>query len=137
MKDKIDFPAFTISLMEDGIVQADFKKIKEMTVEHVDQLYGAVAKLGEGKKICMLSTFQAYIPMNDEVMEYSMRKEFQDRISASASVLRSTALRVAVNFFLTFHKPKQPRKIFDSKEKALLWLRKIKHEVSEKEFALA
>ena len=131
MKEKIDFPAFTISLVEDGIVQVDFKKMKEMTLEHVDQLYGAMGELGGDKKMCILTTFQAYIPMNNEVMAHSMKKEFQDKILVSATVLKSTALRVAVKFFWTFHKPKQPRKIFSSRESALQWLRKIKQEQAE------
>ena len=133
MKDKIEFSAFTASLVEEGIVQIDFKKIKEMTLEHVNQLNQAIMKLSSGKKICMLSTFEAYIPMNDEVMKQSMKSEFQKNLLASASVLKSTALRVAVKFFWTFHKPKQPRKIFDSKEPALQWLKKVK----EEELALA
>ena len=29
MNERIDFPAFTISLIEDGIVHLDFKKIKQ------------------------------------------------------------------------------------------------------------
>ena len=128
MKSKLDFPAFTISLIEKGIVQIDFKKIKEMTIENVEQLYGAIAEIGNAKKVYILTTFQAYIPMNKEVMAHSMKKEFQDRILASASVFRSTALRVAVKFFWTFHKPKQPRQIFESRESALQWLREIKQE---------
>lgn len=131
MKDKVDFPAFTISLVEDGIVQTDFKKIKEMTVGHVEQLYATMAKMGMGKKVCMLTTFQAYIPMSDDVMAHSMKKEFQEKILASAIVLKSTALRVAVKFFWTFHKPKQPRRIFESTEGALQWLRKVKQEQEE------
>ncbi len=129
MKNKIEFPTLTVSLLEEGIVQADFKKIKEMTTEHVDQLYDAVAKLSDEKKVGFLVSYESYIPMNDEVMEYARQEKFQKYVLASASIIKSTALRVAVNFYWTFHKPKSPRKIFDSKESALTWLRKIRDEV--------
>ena len=133
MKEKLDFPAFMISLIEDDIVRVDFKKIKEMTPEHIDQLYSAVEKLGGGKKVGMISTFQGYIPMNNEVMAHSRKKEFQDKVFASASVLKSAALRMAVNFFSSFHKPKHPRKIFSSNESALKWLKQVRAEAKEKD----
>ena len=129
MKDKFDFRSCTISKIEDGILLVEIKKIKEMIVQDVTDLHTCVAKLSNGQKMCLLTTFQSYIPMNDEVMAESVKREYQDRILASAIVINSTALRVAVKFFTTFHKPKQPRKIFDSKEPALKWLRKIKNEV--------
>lgn len=131
MKESFDFPAFSISLVEEGIVQVDIKKIKEMKTEHVDQLYGTIARLAKGNKMSLLTTFQAYIPMNEEVMAHSMKKEFQDQILVSALVIKSAALRVAVKFFMTFHKPKQPRKIFDSREAALKWLRTVRQELAE------
>lgn len=137
MKGKNDFRAFTISKIEDGILLVEIKKIKEMIIQDVIDLHTCVGEMCEGKKVAILSTFHAYIPMNDDVMALSMKKEYQDKIFASATVVHSTALRIAIKFFTTFHKPKQPRKIFDSKEKALNWLRKIKSEVAEKELVLA
>ena len=135
MKDKFDFRSCTVSKLEDGILLVEIKKIKEMIVQDVIGLHTCVKELSDGKKVCLLTTFQEYIPMNDDVMAESMKKEYQDRILASALVITSPALRIAVKFFTTFHKPKQPRKIFDTKESAQKWLKKIKQE--QKGFALA
>ena len=131
MKEKYDFRSCAISKIGDGILLVEIKKIKEMIVQDVVDLHTCVRELSDGKKVCLLTTFQAYIPMNDDVMAESMKKEYQDRILASAIVITSPALRIAVKFFTTFHKPKQPRKIFDSKESALKWLKKIKEEQNE------
>ena len=128
MKEKFEFRAFTISTIEDRILLVEIKKIKEMIIQDVIDLHTCVGEMAQGQKVAILSTFQAYIPMNDDVMALSMKKEYQDKIFASATVIDSTALRVAVKFFSTFHKPKQPRKIFNSKEPALKWLRKIREE---------
>lgn len=137
MKEKVSFPDLAVSLIEEGILLVEFKKIKEMSIQHVDQLYEGIIKLGKGKKVCLVSVFQGYIPMNDEVMAYSIRKEHRQYIFASAVVLNSVGLRVAVKFYWAFHKPKEPRQIFSSKEKALAWLKKIRKEKKEKDPALA
>lgn len=128
MKKENDFRAFTISKIENDILLVEIKKIKEMILQDAIDLHTRIGEMSEGKKVTLLTTFHSYIPMNDEVMAQSMKKEYQDKIFASAIVIDSTALRVAVKFFTTFHKPKQPRKIFDSKEPALKWLRKIRDE---------
>ena len=131
MKEKYDFRSCVVSQIEDGILFVEIKKIKEMIVQDVIDLHTCVKELSDGKKVCLLTTFKEYIPMNDDVMAESMKKEYQNRILASALVITSPALRVAVKFFTTFHKPKQPRKIFESKESALKWLRKIKEQQNE------
>ena len=128
MKDQRDFPAFTGCQIEDNIVHIQMKKVKKLTGEDVAQVYDCFKECGGAEGVFVLITFKGYIPMSDEAMAEAKRNPFQKNVHANAYVIQTAAFRVAIKFFMTFYKPKQPIYICDSKAEGIAWLKQKKKE---------
>lgn len=125
MKYYKEFPAFRISLLEEGIVHIEMKDSKEMTLADIIQIYDEIEKIGNGEKMCVLTTFNGFVSSkNNEVIKYAASARAKKLVIATAYVIRSLAMTLAVKFFMGFHKQVLPRRIFQDKKKALEWLRK-------------
>jgi hypothetical protein len=57
-----------------------------------------------------------------EARAYQVKFENPQYMKAAAILVKSPVQQIFVNFFLVFHKPKIPVKLFISKEEALSWL---------------
>ena len=128
---KKDFPAFTISELEERIVLIELKGV-EMGLEETIQLYDEVEKIGKGKKVGTLSIFKAYVPPNDEAMKYSSGSRAPKLVYASAIVVESLATRLVMMMFMNFNVQQVPRKVFSGKRKALQWLREMREKENRK-----
>ena len=128
MKDQCDFPAFTGYRIEDNIIHIEMKKVKKLISDDVVQIYDCFEKCGREKGVFVLITFKGYIPMSDEAMNEAKRNKLQKNVHANAFVIQTAAFRVAIKFFMTFYKPKQPIYICDSKAEGIAWLKQKKKE---------
>jgi hypothetical protein len=127
MKNKLDFPFFTIEEIDDGIVHIHIKEMEELRVEDVAQIYDVIEKIGGGKKVGILSTFDGLISSYKKgVPRYASSARAQELVLATAYVTDSLAMRMMVRFFLNFHKHKIPRRIFPNREQAMDWLRQMR-----------
>lgn len=132
MKERKDFPSFSITILEPRIVHVAIKETKELTLQDTILLYDEVEKISNGNKIGILSTFESFLPPNDEVMKYTTSGRPVKLVFASAIVVESLALHVVVMMFMKFNKHPIPRKVFNSKRKALDWLREMRDEEKKK-----
>ena len=135
MKEKLDFPAFTATLVQPRIVNVAFKKIKIIRIDDIKDIAIAIKQLAEEKKVGVFLTFKGFIQPNDEVLVDPARKEIQKHVFATAYVVKSMAIRIGIKFFMNFHGDKEgiPRNIFETKEKAIAWLVKVKEEQKQKD----
>lgn len=122
---KKDFPTFCISQIEPGIALIEYKGL-EMGLPEIIQLYDEIEAFGKGKKIAILNTFHEFVPSNDDATRYAAGDRPPKFIYASAIVVKSLAIRLTIMMFMRFNKQKVPRKVFNSKKKALDWLKKMK-----------
>ena len=128
---KKDFPAFTISGLEEHIILIELKGV-EMGLEETVRLYDEVEKIGKGKKVGGLSIFKAYVPQNDDAMKYASGPRPPKLIYASAIVVESLATRLVMMMFMNFKVQQIPRKVFSGKRKALQWLREMREKENRK-----
>ncbi|MBI3502525.1 MAG: hypothetical protein HY063_12105 [Bacteroidetes bacterium] len=99
MKSRKEFPSFFISLLGEGIVHVEMKDVKEMSVKDTMQIYDEMERLGNGEKMCVLTTFNGFISSQDkEVSKYATTERAKKLVLATAYVFDSLALRIAVNF---------------------------------------
>jgi len=120
-----DHPSYTAYLRSDGIVHLAMKDIEDYTVEILREQIQFLSEKSNGKKLPVMLTFSSYNSPNDETMKYASKDENMKYTKASAVVVDSLALRLGANFYLHFFKPKTPTKLFNTKEDAVLWLRKF------------
>ncbi len=128
MKDKCDFPAFTGYRLGEGMLHVEFKKVKKLTAEDIRQVFECHEKVGNGNKVYVLVTFSGCIPMsNDAMAEAKKQNERSANTSAATSyVVGNVVLRLGINFFMNFYKPKHPINISRNKAEALAWLTAMK-----------
>ena len=137
MKNTCEFPAFTAYLLENYMVHIEFKKVKKLSAQDVQEVFNCHKKIGQGKKVFVLVTFSGFIPMSDEAMEQAKKNAAAELQAATAYVVNNVALRMSIKFFMNFYKPKHPITISGSKAEALVWLKQEKRKVEVKESVLA
>lgn len=131
MKEKCDFPAFTGHRLDDDMIHIEFKKIKKLTAEDVGQIFDCHEKVGSGKKVYVLVTFSGFIPMSNDAMEEAKKQNKRNTNAATAYVVGNVALRLGINFFMNFYKPKHPIHIAKTKSAGLNWLYAQKKEAKK------
>jgi hypothetical protein len=68
-----------------------------------------------------------YTDITKEAREFSARPESNSMTLASAVIVKSLAHRIIINFLIHFTKQQSIKmKMFDDKEKAVIWLLKLK-----------
>lgn len=122
MKEKCDFPAFTAYRVDEDMLHIEFKKVKKLTAEDVSQVFECYGKVGNGKKVYSLVTFNGFIPMSDDAMAEAKKQNRKNSQAAAAYVVTNVALRLGINFFMNFYSPKYPINISKSKTEAIAWL---------------
>ncbi len=118
----IDLGFATVTLIEPNIINTNIKIKDAVTLAQAKLMLDAYIKIGDGKKIPHLFTTSKFVIMEKEVMEF-ISNEANKYGKADAFVIQSLPQKLIGNFYLKFHKPKIPSKLFTSKEKALKWLR--------------
>lgn len=122
MKEKCDFPAFTGYRLGPNLLHVDFKKVKKLTAEDVLQVFGCYDKVGDGKMVYVLVTFNGFIPMSNDAMAEAKKLSKEKSNAATAYVVGNVALRLGINFFMNFYRPAYPVSISRTKAEALAWL---------------
>ena len=120
-----EHPSFTAYVRSDGIVHFEMKDIKDYTIEILMEQIQFLSEISKGKKFPLMLAFTSYHGPNKETMRYAASDGNLKYAKAIAVVVDSLASRLRSNFYLTFFKPKTPTKLFNSKEEAIKWLKKI------------
>lgn len=118
----IDLGFATVSLIEPNIINTNIILKYTVTLDQAKLLLDAYIKIGNGQKLPHLITASKFVIMEKEVMEF-ISAEANKYGKADAFVIHTLAQKIIGNFYLKFHKPKVPTKFFQSKEKALKWLK--------------
>lgn len=118
----IDLGFATVSLIELNIINTNIITKYTINLEQAKLLLDAYLKVGNGQKLPHLITASKFVIMEKEVMEF-VSTEANKYGKADAFVIQTLAQKIIANFYIKFHKPKVPTKFFQSKEKALNWLK--------------
>ena len=111
-----------VSMREDGIVNTDVRIRDAVSLDQAKEILNAYLKVGNGKKVPHLFTVTRFVIMEKEVMEFASNVANKKGL-ADAFVIHSLPQKLIGNFYLKFHKPTIPTKLFTSEEKAISWLR--------------
>lgn len=94
----------------------------DIKVDDIKQMTEVAGQLGKGIKFPNLIIMPVYDNISFEVREYAASKERAVYSIADAFVISSMAMQLIGNFYLQFHKPFLPTKIFTDESKAINWL---------------
>jgi hypothetical protein len=113
----------------DGILYS-VSKAADRTIENYDILFGLYQKLSKNgkEKLCTLGDITNTEHLSTEVREY-ITKELPKYIKAMA-LISATQLGTAIgNFFVKANPQSYPTQIFNNRQDAVIWLKKIQSRV--------
>jgi hypothetical protein len=131
MKKTLDTP-FAFLSFEDEIL---FVKMKEGVnlgqAEMETLLKQAVGLTNPNKYFAIVDTTATY-DSTPEARNFYAESDYSKYRYADAFIVNSLPMRLLVNFFIAFNKPKIPSKMFNNEENALEWINSLKKEMLKK-----
>lgn len=124
---------FAFLSFEDEIL---FVKMKEGVnldqAEMEELLKQAVELTAPNKYFAIVDTTSSY-DSTPESRSFYAESDYSKYRYADAFIVNSLPMRLLVNFFITFNKPKIPSKMFNNEESAYEWIHSLKKEMLKKE----
>jgi hypothetical protein len=115
----------TLYKRKDGIVEVHCTDIN-YGINELTEIVRATGKISGNKRILMLIISSTHSLVNAEAREYMASHESTKYSLAEAYVVKSTAQKILVNFYLKFNKPTVPTRFFSDPKKAEQWLLSFK-----------
>jgi hypothetical protein len=91
----------------------------------------AVAFTAPNKYFAIVDTTATY-DSTPESRSFYAESDYSKYRYADAFIVNSLPMRLLVNFFITFNKPKIPSKMFNNEENAYEWINSLKKEMLKK-----
>lgn len=123
---KIELNKATCELIEDRIINIVVKDNVEIEVEDVLDIRKTNERLSKNENYLVVLESGFHSSITREARELSAKKEYGEQRKAMAFVITSLAQRIIGNFFININKPPTPTKIFNSREEALVWVKKFR-----------
>ena len=114
---------FEITILADCIFKLKSFKDVEIDVEDVYEMRKQYLHFSNGKPFAILMDATDYSSVTAEARILLVDKEFIKMRIATAFVTRSIASNLIANFFIKFHKPASPTKLFKDFDTAFEWLK--------------
>lgn len=123
MKNDNSFKAFRIRFPEPDIVHVEFKKVKELHPRDVQDLYSFIREQSNNESLFYIISFKGFLPMKEDVMAEVKKNRDRMNTHLSVCIIRNTALRLSIQFFLSFYGTKKKIHFVSSYEKAMALIR--------------
>jgi hypothetical protein len=114
-----------IGMREDGILEMDFSDTLEIDLKEAKEMVAATATLSGGKKVLVLNIAGSITTATTAARDFAASAEAIQYTLAEAYVVNNLAQKIVGNFYVNFHKPQVPTKIFTNTEEAVNWLKSL------------
>lgn len=108
---------------EEGFLRVTVFPDVDMSVEDARNDFETARILVNNKPMPVLSDPRQLKSSSHEVRSFYASKELAENILAMAVLVDSLAIKMVVNFFIKFHKPHFPTRMFNKEDEALAWLK--------------
>ena len=122
-KNIIELEKFYTWMGSDGIARTKVKPDAEILLKDAKENTAVIETFYNGKKFPLMVDIRNIKLITSEAREHFTIKDRESVVKAFAMILSSSLSRLIGNFFLSFHKPAVPVKLFDNEDKALIWLK--------------
>jgi hypothetical protein len=112
----------SVTLREDGIIKVYILPELKVTVDHIKQITDAIIRVGGGKDFPILIDAALYSFPDENARKFLASNDSKSHALAEAYVIYSLSQKMVAKFYLNFHKPKRPTKIFSNEVDAVKWL---------------
>ena len=120
---------FAFLSLEDDVLFVRMKPNIDIGVAELSELFELSNKLADfQKRFVIVDTRENFNSSHDIRAFYTDERLIKFRY-ADAFIVTSLPMRLLVNFYITFDKPKIPSKMFNSEADALNWVNSLKKEM--------
>lgn len=131
MEKTLDTP-FAFLKFQDDVLYVKMKEGVNLGQPEMEELLRqAVEFTSPNKYFAVIDTTSPY-DSSLEARNFYAESEYSKYRYADAFIVNSLPMRLLVNFFITFNKPKIPSKMFNNEESALSWIQSLKKEMLKK-----
>lgn len=113
----------TVSLKKDGIVRVEIMPEIQVSVDQVKQIAFTIKTIGNDKIFPVLILPGKYTIPDEHARKFLASNNSKNNALAEAYVVEALSQKLVANFYMKFHKPQRPTKIFESEKEALEWLK--------------
>lgn len=119
------FPGYSLFMRPDNIIELHFENGFSGSVDDARHMVQLFKKLSGPFKPSLLVICSEDNTFSKEAREYTASREVSAVLKADAFVIKGLALRIIGNGYLKINKPRRPTRLFNSKEEAIDWLKRI------------
>ena len=124
--EKINTNNAQVWMRDEDIIQCRVKPDAKFTIAEAEEILNVVKKLTKGKKHPALVDISKIKSVDKETRDYVADSEFASVNLCVALIVNSPVSKIVGNFFMGLNKPMFPIKLFNSEDKALIWLNEYK-----------
>jgi hypothetical protein len=117
---------------EDDILLVKMKEGINLDQAEMEQLLKQAVEFTSPNKYFAVIDTTALYDSTPESRSFYAESDYSNYRYADAFIVNSLPMRLLVNFFITFNKPKIPSKMFNNEESALNWIQSLKKEMLKK-----
>ncbi|HXC04719.1 MAG TPA: hypothetical protein VNZ86_08190 [Bacteroidia bacterium] len=107
----------------EGILYIRIRPEIELVIADLQEISKASLILTEGKPYCALADARTSPVSSPEVRAFGATQGYSETCLADALLVDSTAMKLTVNFYIAFNKPRIPTRMFTVEAEAILWLK--------------
>lgn len=124
-KKQIQLSHSTARMREDGIVVLEFGDHVELDVKEARELLQATKEISGAKKVLVLNVAGKQTTATSAARDFAASPEAVEYTLAEAYVVNNLPQKIIANFYINFHKPLVPTKIFNNTDAAIIWLKSL------------
>lgn len=113
---------------DNDILTAVIKGHIDLGIEELEELLEFTNHVTQYKKRYTIIDTRSDYTSKSEVQKYYAEHEHVKYRFADAFVVNSLAMRMLVNFYIRFHNPKIPTKLFNDMTSAVNWIESLKNQ---------
>jgi len=110
---------------EEDIAWLAFFPEAELEEEDAVEIVRRAAETFVGERYVVLADIRNLKSISNEARQYFAGRQSEELHNALAILVGSTATRLIANFFINFHKPGRPTRVFTDERKAVKWLKQF------------
>jgi hypothetical protein len=111
----------TICWVDESIVHIVWNPNIELEKVDIDEVSQSFDEMTQGEVVRVVSQFGTYVNISPEAKAYAAEKS--PECIALAYVITSLAQRILIRFYIRMRKRKNPTKVFNTIDEALIWLK--------------
>lgn len=114
----------------EGVLRVKVKENAEVSVKTMTELLGEAVRIAGFKKYFAIIDVRAGFHSEADVRDYYSDNDYSKYRYADAFVVKSLAIRLMVNFYISVNKPSIPTKTFTDPEQAEKWIHDLKQRLN-------